>query len=137
DYIDFRQRDHATAELNHNRVFREYAQRLNDTRTTEELVQTAVAISKENFHNYQQAEAHRISPATAAAPIKPALSLKDMRQLFLAVTPTAATKTAATEMRGTLLSVIFGKEKTDRVQLLANGKLQPSPTLAKLLENLA
>jgi Domain of unknown function (DUF4326) len=135
-YIDFRATDYVTAELNHNSVFREYALRLSDARTNEELVEVAVAISKENFEHYRQAEAHRANPTVAPPPEKPPLSLNEMRQVFLSVTPTTSVQAARAQMRDVLLSTVFGKEKTARVQLLNEGKLHPSPTLSKLLDNL-
>jgi hypothetical protein len=136
DYIDFRQSDRVTADLNQNRVFREYALRLTDTRTTDELIATALEITKENFANYQQQEAFRANPETASAPAKDPLSLTELRQLFLYASPAGVTKAAAGQMRSVLLSTVFGKDKSDRVQLLAKGLLQPSPALAKLLQNL-
>jgi adenine-specific DNA-methyltransferase len=136
DYIGFRQSDYFTAELSHDRMFREYAQRINDTRTTDELVETVLAISKENFENYQRAEANKADP-NYPAPDKPPLDLQEMRQLFLTVTPAVSNKSTRAQMRDVLLSTVFGKDKTDRVQLLAEGKIKPSQTLARLFDNLA
>lgn len=135
-YVDFRQADHITSELQNNSVFREYSQRISDARSPEELTETVIAISKENFDNHRQLEAHRADPQKTAAPQKTRLTVKEMRQLFLTSTPLAGDKNVRAQMRDILLSTLFGKAKTDRVQLLAKGQLQPSPILAKLLQNL-
>ena len=62
----------------------------------------------------------------------------EMREVFLSATPSPAASPAyRAEMRDILYSMaVFGKEKEERVKLLAEGKLTPSPTLAKLLTNL-
>lgn len=135
EYIDFRQRDHVTSQLNRNPVFREYSQRLTDARTPEELVETIALLTKENYAANQQAQAHRADQSTPA-PDKAPLTAKEVRELVLSVTPAVADKSTRTAMREILLSTVLGKEKTDRVQLLAAGKLEPSAGLSKLLENL-
>jgi hypothetical protein len=62
----------------------------------------------------------------------------EMREVFLSTSPsTAASPAHRAEMRDILKSMaVFGKEKEERVKLLAEGKIPPSPTLAKLLANL-
>ena len=135
EYIDFRQRDHVTSQLNRNPVFREYSHRLTDARTPEELVETIALLTKENYAANQHAQAHRADQSTPA-PDKAPLTAKEVRELVLSVTPAVADKSTRTAMREILLSTVLGKEKTDRVQLLAAGKLQPSAGLSKLLENL-
>lgn len=136
DYVNFRLNDNATNQLSRNPVFREYSQRLSEARTTEELVETASAIRKENYEAYQQLQAHkadRSNPAPAQLP----LNVSEMRQVFLTARPATDDKRLAGQMRDTLHNLsIFGKEKSDRVQLLAEGKMTPSPQLAKLLDNL-
>jgi adenine-specific DNA-methyltransferase len=138
-YVDFRLPDRAhdaTALSNRNPLFRSYAQQLSDTRTTEELVEVATEIKNENYQLYQAHQAHKQDPTTQA-PEQSHLDVGEMRELFLSVSPMAATKTEAGRMREVLHSfAIFGKEKADRVQLLAEGKIKPSATLEKLLGNL-
>jgi len=139
-YVDFRLPEgahDATALSNRNPLFRSYAQRLGDTRTTEELVELATEIKLENYQFYQQQQSHKLDPATPAPDQKP-LDVREMRELFVSVTPAGATKTERGRMQEVLHSMtIFGKEKAERVKLLAEGKIQPSHTLSKLLDNLA
>src|SRR5205085_6399424 len=136
-YVDYRLDDHATAQLAQNPVFRDYSQRLADTRTTEELVETAIEIRLENYRLHEQLRAHLTDRANKPAPDKKALSVSEMRELFLSASPLANSRVEREQMRAVLYSMtVFGKEKAERVQLLAEGKLQPSPMLARLLENL-
>ncbi len=137
EYVDYRLNDHATAQLAQNPVFRDYSQRLADTRTTEELVETAIEIRLENYQLHEQLRAHLANRANMPAPDKKALSVSEMRELFLSVSPLANSRVEREQMREVLYSMtVFGKEKAERVQLLAEGKLQPSPMLARVLENL-
>lgn len=136
-YVDYRLDDHATAQLAQNPVFRDYSQRLADTRTTEELIETAIEIRLENYQLHEQLQAHLADRSNKPTPEKKALSVSQMRELFLTVSPPAVSRVEREQMREVLYSMtVFGKEKAERVQLLAEGKLQPSPTLARLLENL-
>lgn len=139
DYISFRLPDRAkdaTTLLNRNPVFRDYSQRLEDSKSVDNLVEVASAIRKENYTLYQQLQTHRLDPSLPA-PASVPLNVGEMRELFLSVNPAAATKTERAEMKEVLHSfTLFGTEKTDRVQLLAEGKIKPSPALTKLLENL-
>ncbi len=139
-YVDFRLppgSHDSTALLNSNSVFRDYAQRLNDARTSDELIQTASAIRTENFTAFKQLEEHRANPATTPAPDKTPLDVSQMRELFLSTTPLVSDKAVSASMRDVLHSMtLFGQQKAERVQLLAAGKLEPSPALAKLLANL-
>ncbi len=137
EYVDYRLDDHATAQLAQNPVFRDYSQRLSDTRTSEELIETAIEIRLENYHLHEQLQAHLADRGNKPAPDKKALSVSEMRELFLTATPLAGSRVDAEQMRAVLYSMtVFGKEKAERVQLLAEGKLQASPILARLLENL-
>jgi uncharacterized protein DUF4326 len=136
-YVDYRLGDHASAQLAQNSVFRDYSQRLADTRSTEELVETAIEIRLENYQLHEQLRAHLADRSNKSAPDKKALSVSEMRELFLSVSPLADSRVEREQMRAVLYSMtVFGKEKAERVQLLAEGKLQPSPMLARLLENL-
>lgn len=139
-YVDFRLppgSHDSTALLNSNSVFRDYAQRLNDARTSDELIQTASAIRTENFTAFKQLEEHRANPATTPAPDRTPLDVSQMRELFLSTTPLVADKALSASMRDVLHSMtLFGQQKAERVQLLAAGKLEPSLALAKLLGNL-
>jgi len=136
-YVDYRLDDHATAQLAQNPVFRDYSQRLADTRTSEELIETAIEIRLENYQLHEQLQAHLADRANKPPPDKKALSVSEMRELFLTVSPRANTQVERERMREALRSMtVFGKEKAERVQLLAEGKLQPSPVLARLVENL-
>src|SRR6266851_5672847 len=136
-YVDYRLDDHATAQLAQNPVFRDYSQRLADTRTTEELVEAAIEIRLENYQLHEQVRAHLADRANKPAPDKKALSVSEMRELFLSVSPLADSRVEREQMRAVLYSMtVFGKEKAERVQLLAEGKLQPSTMLSRLLENL-
>ncbi len=137
-YIDFRLKDHTTQELSYNPTFRNYSERLSVARNPEELLQTSAQIRLENYELHQQLIAHRADPTNIAAPDRQPLTVMEMREVFLSTTPTAATTRAdRDEMRDILQSMaVFGKEKTERVQLLAQGKIAPSPTLSKLLANL-
>lgn len=139
-YVDFRLpagAHDATALSNRNPLFRSYAQRLGEIRTTEELVDVATEIKLENYQLYQQQQAHKLDPATPAPDQKP-LDVREMRELFVSVSPAGSTNAERGRMREALHSMtIFGKEKAERVKLLAEGKIQPSPTLSKLLDNLA
>lgn len=136
-YVDYRLDDHATAQLAQNPVFRDYSQRLADTRTTEELIETAIEIRLENYQLHEQLQAHLADRANKPAPEKKALSVSEMRELFLTASPLADSRVDREQMLEALRSMtVFGKEKAERVQLLAEGKLQPSPVLARLVENL-
>src|SRR5581483_10232040 len=136
-YIDYRHADHTTNQLARNPVFRDYAQRLADTRTTDELVETAIEIRTENFQTYNQLQSHLANPTEVEAPGHNPLSVSEMRELFLSVSPQADSREMRDGMRAALHSMtVFGKEKAERVQLLAEGKIKPSPGLARLLENL-
>ncbi|HKP38163.1 MAG TPA: DUF4326 domain-containing protein, partial [Pyrinomonadaceae bacterium] len=137
EYVDYRLNDHATAQLAQNPVFRDYSQRLADTRSTEELVETAIEIRLENYQLHEELRAHLADRDNKPAPDKKALSVSEMRELFLSVSPLADSRVEREQMREVLYSMtVFGKEKAERVQLLAEGKLEPSPMLARLLENL-
>lgn len=136
-YVDYRLNDHATAQLAQNPVFRDYSQRLADTRTAEELIETAIEIRLENYQLHEQLQAHLADRANKPAPEKKALSVSEMRELFLTASPLADGRVDREQMLEALRSMtVFGKEKAERVQLLAEGKLQPSPMLARLVENL-
>ena len=137
-YIDFRLKDHTTQQLSDNSTFRDYSQRLATAKTPEEMIQTSSQIKLENYEFHQQLVAHRADPAKVAPPVCKPLTVMEMRALFLSTTPSpTASKTDRAEMRSILHSMaVFGKEKEERVKLLAEGKLTPSPTLAKLLANL-
>jgi hypothetical protein len=136
-YVDYRLDDHATAQLAQNPVFRDYSQQLADTRSTEELIETAIEIRLENYQLHEQLQAHLADRTNKPAPDKKALSVSEMRELFLCVSPLADSRVEREQMRAALYSMtVFGKEKAERVQLLAEGKLQPSPMLARLLQNL-
>lgn len=138
EYIDFRLKDHTTQQLAYNPTFRNYSARLTAAKTPEELIQTSSQIKLENYENHQQHINHRADPANVAAPVRQPLSVMEMREVFLSATPSpAASANDRSEMRDILYSMaVFGKEKEERVKLLAEGKLTPSPTLAKLLTNL-
>lgn len=136
-YVDYRLDDHATAQLAQNPVFRDYSQRLADTRSTEELIETAIEIRLENYQLHEQLQAHLADRANNPAPDKKALSVSEMREVFLTATPLANSRIEREQMRAVLYSMtVFGKEKAERVQMLVEGKLQPSPELARLLQNL-
>ena len=137
NYIDYRFKDHTTQELSSNPTFRNYSERLAAARTPEELIQASSQIRLENYQQYQQLLAHRADPASAAAPQQQPLTVMEMREVFLSTSPTAVTSADREEMKDILQSMaVFGKEKTERVQLLIQGKIEPSPTLSKLLTNL-
>jgi hypothetical protein len=137
-YIDFRLKDHTTQELSYNPTFRNYSERLAVARHPEELLQTSAQIKLENYELHQQLVAHRADPTNIAAPDRQPLTVMEMREVFLSTNPTAApTRADRDEIRDILQSMaVFGKEKTERVQLLAQGKIAPSSTLSKLLANL-
>ena len=138
DYVDFRLDDHATEQLARNPLFRVYSERLGDARTTEEIVETAVAIRLENYRAFEHLKAHRADPAHNPGPAMKPLTVSEMRELFHATTPAIADRATRAAMRDTLRSMaVFGKEKTERVALLTQGKIEPSPALARLLDNLA
>ena len=137
EYIDFRLTDHATNQMARNPRFRDYSQRLGDSRSVEELVETSTAIRTENYQAFQQAQAHQADPNSPGPALAP-LTVGEMREVFLSVSPIAATREERDQMKAVLQSMtIFGQEKAERVKLLAEGKIQPSPMLAKLLDNLA
>ena len=138
EYIDFRLKDHTTQRLAYNPTFRNYSARLAAAKTPEELIQTSSQIKRENYENHQQHINHHADPANVAAPVRQPLSVMEMREVFLSATPSpAASANDRAEMREILYSMaVFGKEKEERVKLLAQGKLTPSPALAKLLTNL-
>ena len=138
EYIDFRLKDHTTQQLSYNPTFRNYSERLAAAKTPEELIQTGSQIKLENYENHQQHINHRADPTNVAAPVRQPLSVMEMREVFLSARPSPAASPAdRAEMRDILYSMaVFGKEKEERVKLLAEGQLTPSPTLAKLLTNL-
>ena len=136
-YIDYRLNDHATQQLANNPTFRSYSQRLAAARTPEELLKAGNEIRLENYQLNQQLIAHRADPNKVAAPEKQPLRVMEMRELFLTATPTANTRGEREQMKEILQSMtVFGKEKTERVKLLSEGRLDPSPALTKLLANL-
>jgi uncharacterized protein DUF4326 len=138
NYIDFRLKDHSTQELSRNPLFRSYTEKLSAARNPKELLKTCADIKLENYERHQQSIAHRADPVNTAAPDRQPLTVMEMREAFLSTTPTAAaSRTEHDEMRDILQSMsVFGNEKTERVRLLARGKIEPSPTLSKLLANL-
>jgi len=138
EYIDFRLKDHTTQQLAYNPTFRIYSERLAAAKTPEELIETSSQIKLENYENHQQHINHRADPTNIAAPLSKPLSVMEMREVFLSARPSPAASPAdRAEMRDILYSMaIFGKEKEEHVKLLAEGKLTPSPTLARLLTNL-
>ncbi len=136
-YIDYRLKDHATLQLSHNPTFRNYSERLAAARTPDELIKAGNEIRLENYQRNQQLIAHRADPAQVAAPDKQPLRVMEMREVFLTATPTANTRGEREQMKDILQSMtVFGKEKTERVKLLSEGKLAPSPALSNLLTNL-
>jgi len=136
-YIDYRLKDHATLQLSNNSTFRNYSERLATARTPEELIKAGNEIRLENYQLNQQLIAHRADPTKLAAPEKQPLRVMEMREVFLTATPTANTRGEREQMKDILQSMtVFGKEKTERVKLLSEGKLAPSPALSKLLNNL-
>ena len=136
-YIDYRLKDHATLQLSNNPTFRNYSERLATARTPEELIKAGNEIRLENYQLNQQLIAHRADPTKVAAPEKQPLRVMEMREVFLTATPTANTRGEREQMKDILQSMtVFGKEKTERVKLLSEGKLAPSPALSKLLNNL-
>lgn len=136
-YIDYRLNDHATLQLYTNPTFRSYSERLAAAHTPDELIKAGNEIRLENYQLNQQLIAHRADPAKVAAPEKQPLRVMEMREVFLTATPTANTRGEREQMKDILQSMtIFGKEKTERVKLLSEGKLAPSQSLSKLLTNL-
>ena len=136
-YFDYRLNDHATLQLSTNPTFRSYSERLAAARTPDELIKAGNEIRLENYQLNQQLIAHRADPANVPAPEKQPLRVIEMREVFLTATPTANTRGEREQMKDILQSMtIFGKEKTERVKLLSEGKLAPSHGLSKLLTNL-
>ncbi|HJP90898.1 MAG TPA: DUF4326 domain-containing protein [Pyrinomonadaceae bacterium] len=137
-YIDFRLQDHATQELARNPTFREYSERIATAPNADELLKVTAQIKQENYGLHQQSLAHRADPQNVPAPNRKPLTVMEMREVLLTTTPTrTASRAQHIEMRDIVhATAVFGKEKEDRVKLLAEGKLPPSATLQKLLENL-
>jgi hypothetical protein len=136
-YIDYRLNDHATLQLATNPTFRGYSERLAAARSPEGLIKAGNDIRLENYQLNQQLIAHRAEPDKVAAPEKQPLRVMEMRELFLTTTPIANTRGEREQMKEILQSMtVFGKEKTERVKLLSEGKLAPTPALSKLLTNL-
>ena len=102
------------------------------------MIQTGSQVKLENYEFHKQLVAHRADPKNVPAPVRQPLTVMEMREVFLSTTPSPTASPAdRAEMRNILYSMaVFGKEKEERVKLLAEGKLTPSPTLAKLLANL-
>src|SRR5262249_6908896 len=101
------------------------------------LIETAIEIRLENYQLHEQYEAHLADRVNKPAPDKKALSVSEMRELFLTVSPLADSRVEREQMRALLYSLtVFGKEKAERVQLLAKVTLPPSHTLELLLETL-
>ena len=135
-YIDYRLKDHATQQLSNNPTFRNYSERLATARNPEELIKAGNEIRLENYQLNQQLIAHRADPSLPAPEREP-LRVMEMREVFLTASPTANNRGDREKMKDILLSMtVFGKEKTERVNLLSQGKLAPSPALGKLLANL-
>ena len=136
-YIDYRLNDHATLQLATNPTFRGYSERLVAARSPEELIKVGNEIRLENYQLNQQLIAHRAEPDKVADPEKQPLRVMEMRELFLTTTPIAYTRGEREQMKEILQSMtVFGKEKTERVKLLSEGRLAPTPALSKLLTNL-
>lgn len=136
-YIDYRLKDHATQQLSNNPTFRNYSERLAAARTPEELIKAGNEIRLENYQFNQQLIAHRADPSQNPAPEREPLRVMEMREVFLTATPNAANRGEREKMKDILQSMtVFGKEKTERVKLLSEGKLPPSSALSKLLANL-
>ena len=138
-YIDFRLQDHSTQELARNPTFRDYSERIAHAPNAEELLKVTAQIKQENYELHQKALAHLADPENVPSPNRQPLSVIEMRNVLLSTNPaSAASRAQHMEMRDILHgTAVFGKEKEERVRLLAEGKLQPSPTLQKLLDNLA
>lgn len=136
-YIDYRLNDRATLQLATNPTFRAYSERLTAARSPEELSKAGNEIRLENYQLNQQLIAHRAEPDKVAAPEKQPLRVMEMRELFLTTTPIANTRAEREQMKEILQSMtVFGKEKTERVKLLSEGRLATSPALSRLLANL-
>ncbi len=137
-YIDFRLQDHSTQELARNPTFRDYSERIGSAPNSEELLKVTLQIKQENYELHQQSLAHRADPQNVPPPDRQPLTVMEMREVLLTTTPaTTASRAQHVEMRNILHeTAVFGKEKEARVKLLAEGKLPPSATLQKLLENL-
>jgi hypothetical protein len=136
-YIDYRLKDHATQQLSNNPTFRSYSERLAAARSPEELIKAGNEIRLENYQLNQQLIAHRADPSQNPAPEKEPLRVMEMREVFLTATPTASSRGEREKMKDLLQSMtVFGKDKTERVKLLSEGKLPPSSALSKLLANL-
>lgn len=138
-YIDFRLQDHSTQELARNPTFRDYSERIANAPNAEELLKVTAQIKQENYELHQKALAHLADPQNVPSPNRQPLSVIEMRNVLLSTNPaSAASRAQHMEMRDILHgTAVFGKEKEERVRLLAEGKLQPSPRLQKLLDNLA
>lgn len=138
-YIDFRLQDHSTQELARNPTFRDYSERIATAPNAEELLKITAQIKQENYELHRQSLAHRADPQNVPAPNRQPLSVMEMREVLLSTSPaSAASRAQHVEMRDILhATAVFGKEKEERVKLLAEGKLTPSATLQRLLDNLA
>lgn len=138
-YIDFRLQDHSTQELARNPTFRDYSERIANAPDAEELLKLTAQIKQENYELHQKALAHLADPQNVPSPNRQPLSVIEMRNVLLSTTPaSAASRAQHIEMRDILhATAVFGKEKEERVKLLAEGKIPPSTTLQKLLDNLA
>ncbi len=137
-YIDFRLQDHSTQELARNPTFRDYSERIASAPNSEELLKVTAQIKQENYELHQQSLAHRADPQNVPAPNREPLTVMEMREVLLTTAPArTASRAQHVEMRDILhATAVFGKEKEDRVKLLAEGKLPPSATLQKLIGNL-
>lgn len=138
-YIDFRLQDHSTQELARNPTFRDYSERIATAPNAEELLKVTAQIKQENYELHQKSLAHLADPQNVPAPNRQPLSVMEMREVLLSTNPaSAASRAQHVEMREVLhATAVFGKEKEERVKLLDEGKLPPSATLQKLLDNLA
>lgn len=132
-YVRYRMRDVDTRLRNESPLYRDFIERLDVARTFDELRQTTNLIRRENYERSRQPntdkatrETHLDSSQQAQRP----LTESEMRQLFLAPAPAHYTD----EMRRFRLDRATGAESREsKVQQLARGAIEPSPTLQTIL----
>ncbi|MFN0120057.1 MAG: hypothetical protein ACKV2V_06115, partial [Blastocatellia bacterium] len=133
DYIDERLRDPETRALNQSPAFRAAHERLSETRTPADLNREAELFLRENLARGEQQRLHQLDPARHPLPDTPPLNPAERNLLFHG----RAAEQHTAEMRE--LRYTWGEsraQRTARVQDLREGRLAPSDTLQRMLEEL-
>lgn len=125
EYVEERFKDPETRALNRSRAFRLAQQQINAAQTPEELNRTAETILRENLARTNESRAHKSD--------LPPLTVRERNLLFYGRAPEHHTPEMC-ELR--YAWGLSRAERAARVQALHEGRLAPSATLSRMMEEL-